>query len=815
MPTSVITGNGNWSSVVPDAPWQGGIKPAPGDLVTGNGAFVVDLDEDADIGASAAGAVYPLDITGGLELRFGAGRTLTVRGRVRYGNAILRLRTGSRLLLGGAGYAAGTMIALEASGVAAGQSRIINEAVGTHAEIKAFDGTFLQFTRATSFTFIGGLIDIDCGHTAQAAGNSLDLFAAAGEEISFSRGWKIRNFLQLNLQGCAATAHFDVEAGEHINPLASSKLHWVLTSITAATTGRRRFVDNVVRLEAYHGNTATWQMAASAGASLAGFTIKGNMLDRFGMTPNATNQGSGHLPTEFADNCFYIRGGGPSNYLLQGGWGGMVDDKALQRGYFYIDEGATGVDANFTKPGGFSALQTTGTCEMVDSVYQTSSANEEGDIASNAGEGSGGVTLFKWIRGLAVPNSARKTPGSWNAHDSIFYHRKYEGCTGLSATNTNTRAAAHIGATYMGQEGDTAAERCLIWSPEQLDNNEGLEPAVESRGMFIKTVLAPYTGKVTNAGSTTTSLILNTLRTRQNAAWTAPTAANQTPASSGAILRVLTGAHAGAESVITGVSGVSAGNATFALSPALPGVPADGDDVRIFVRDPLVLDEVGQNAHWNLGRGRLLDTNGADDGYTSIYDGMACSDRARIGVDDIDLGTGSDPATEGPKFVDWKRNFERAYTELFGQAQPAVWASGASYVVGDLRTMTTAEDAGFASYYHGLPIVFRCVAAHTAAATNRPGTGTAAAGDAEYWRKRWEPATAEYLRTAILAGTLVGGLHPVRALNEWVRAGFYTQAVELHGTGAGGLDIGIGSAYSAAAGVSRNRRWSRRRRSRR
>lgn len=197
------------------------------------------------------------------------------------------------------------------------------------------------------------------------------------------------------------------------------------------------------------------------------------------------------------------------------------------------------------------------------------------------------------------------------------------------------------------------------------------------------------------------------------------------------------------------------------------------------------------NAAYNLNTATVYDASGANGvsklGYgavTGTY--FRQTTQSAVGAHDIDLGTGSNEMTSGPKFVDSSRNlatFDTAATGL-NHAAGTAWADSHSYSIGDV---CSSQSSGF---YANAVINFRCIKAHTSAsedATNgQPGGTTATA-----YRTNWEFNSAYLIRqdTSLIA-----------TLYTWVSNGFKVQNADLNNAGSDGVTIGAMGYQAPASG---------------
>ncbi len=201
------------------------------------------------------------------------------------------------------------------------------------------------------------------------------------------------------------------------------------------------------------------------------------------------------------------------------------------------------------------------------------------------------------------------------------------------------------------------------------------------------------------------------------------------------------------------------------------------------------------NGKFQLQNGTIFDAAGAN-GVTKVgYDVFYSSNQAAIGAHDVVL-SGSDPIVAGPKFVDTTRNLVTWDIAFLGSPVGTAWTTGHSYVVGDVAS------AASSTFYNNATVNFVCILNHTSnsgnATNGKPGASTTTA-----WDTNWEPQSYSKMRVAVAAGTtyVVGGVtyNAIRALYEWVRAGFSPQEAALHNTASDGTDIGAVSFTAPAS----------------
>lgn len=197
------------------------------------------------------------------------------------------------------------------------------------------------------------------------------------------------------------------------------------------------------------------------------------------------------------------------------------------------------------------------------------------------------------------------------------------------------------------------------------------------------------------------------------------------------------------------------------------------------------LPQTGWHAHYNSATGNLKDTAGTNQLTLLGYDGLRLTDyvgfRTAMLARDLDLGTGTDETTQGPKFYDNTRYFATADRALFGNTGVgiAAWADAHNYAVGDIVKAATV------GWYNNLDINYRCVKAHLSNAADTTTNGKPSHLTTSY-RTNWEFATAFTIREAVKAGTTysdpvlgVSGVKPIKYLHAWNRLGWKPRADSL------------------------------------
>lgn len=154
-------------------------------------------------------------------------------------------------------------------------------------------------------------------------------------------------------------------------------------------------------------------------------------------------------------------------------------------------------------------------------------------------------------------------------------------------------------------------------------------------------------------------------------------------------------------------------------------------------------------------------------------------------------GLGVHDILADPAFVDPTRNWATFDSAYLGN-NPASWATGTSYSVGDIVKTASSGMYGNAS------INYRCIAAHTSAVGNATNGQP---GVASSYQTNWEFATNDRMRTstAVYNGSIRQATP--RDVWTWVHNGFAPTNIALHNTAHDGFDIGA-VAWQAAATAS-------------
>src|SRR3990170_3114379 len=176
--TAITTGgNGNWSSVVNNAPWAGGVVPVEGDTVIIASGHTVTLNQDATVGSDPGfGGTAALAITGALTFDNAASRTLTLKGD-------LTINSGGQLLIGTSGarynsaYVA-TIIFNYSASMASGKYGL-RVAYSTTSVLKAYGTVKTNNTYLTSQAASGQAIISVNDATGWANGDTIEIASTA------------------------------------------------------------------------------------------------------------------------------------------------------------------------------------------------------------------------------------------------------------------------------------------------------------------------------------------------------------------------------------------------------------------------------------------------------------------------------------------------------------------------------------------------------------------------------------------------------------------------------------------------------------
>lgn len=212
------------------------------------------------------------------------------------------------------------------------------------------------------------------------------------------------------------------------------------------------------------------------------------------------------------------------------------------------------------------------------------------------------------------------------------------------------------------------------------------------------------------------------------------------------------------------------------------------------------------NGKWNFG------TSWATAGYdaTSLARGYLTGSSGGANYA-FTAGTtpGDHDVNADPQFVDHKRSLVMFDQGYLGKPVGTAWASGTSYVIGDIVSVTTS------GVWFGQTVNMRCIKDHPSTATGvtgKPGNGTGASP--VRWSDYWEPASCYWMRESLLAGTTYdgtplggsSGVSIVEIARLWIRAGWAPTNTAYQNTGFGGVTIGAVPFYSAPSVSTRRGR---------
>jgi hypothetical protein len=184
--------------------------------------------------------------------------------------------------------------------------------------------------------------------------------------------------------------------------------------------------------------------------------------------------------------------------------------------------------------------------------------------------------------------------------------------------------------------------------------------------------------------------------------------------------------------------------------------------------DMLVAGSITNNAYWNASTGTLYDQNGANGTAVLGWDRWRQTVKPTFATD-INLGSGTDARSQGPRFVDTTRNIATFDSAYLGNSA-AAWGDGHTYAVGDVVSASTL------TFYGGAVINYRCWQAHT---SNAVDASLGKPGSAASYRTYWEFASIHRIADAIVTETTLTDARIgctnctyIQALSAWVRQGF-------------------------------------------
>lgn len=771
MAAYTSSGAGNWSSA---STWGGAGVPGIGDTATVNHAVTVDAN--TTVGTSGAFGTIVITVGSAGSLTIATGIRLTVRGDTQLQNSVLTLAAGA-IYEFDSSVAAGTplyKIQIGSVGSQQNSKLVCNGTSGSRCTIRKASGSgnglIGRFTNAGTawtqarcvYTDFSDLGTAAYGYDTSAIQMNLNHSAAAEgyfDHCTFTRCGTIEYV------ATAAARDMVFTFNRMDDSIATQFAIWL--TATASTTGLRTVTDNVFPCTAYVATAAGKEVILSG--SLKGLTFARNIAHRYRASSITENS----APTQWQYNVIICRGTGSASNTMLTGLGGI---NATFSDSYLFSTAPTGDPIGIDSPAG----SLSGTMTYAGFIFDFDGPNEDGDFI-HYGTPTAAQTLI-YERNLSIPNSRGRSSGSINGHGNKWHTIRLRHNTVMSADNTSPSVTGLVG----------------FWTGSGYVNHVGMYDELRDNLVWSKTVRAtgsgnliahhknsggPFTGNAT-AGSTTTQM---------NLSGTVPTTAGVSMAEAGAIV-VITG-KTGSGPPVGEVRTITANTASaITVGTAFSATPDTGTSYSIFSYDNLRIGGVLKNGHYNSGTGTVWDQNGANPTTLTGYDGFWQTNPSTLGSSDINLGTGTNEMTQGPKFRDTSRNlatFDRAY---LGNTSVTAWSSGASFVVGDIRSNSNA------SYYNGTVVNFRAIAAHAGnTANSEPGVGSA-------WRTYWEIASVQRLRDAVIAGTkitdatlgLTNASYP-EVLIAWVRAGFAPSNTALKGTASDGGDIGAVAAFSAAS----------------
>lgn len=716
----------------------------PADTDTATVTHAVTVDANTTVGGSGAAGTAAITVSGSGSLTVNTGVALTVRGDTVLANTVLTLSAGSTYYFDSS-LAAGTPRYKIRIGSTNGQtnsklvcsgtsgSRVtIGKAAGSGNGLigRGVNGSTTWCPARATYTDFS-----DLGSTSTGYDNDgVELNGTTGHEIYLDHCVFTRCGRVIVSPAAATDLVFTFNSFSGCIQ-AGGYLLW--TNCAASTTGLRTITDNLL----IDGDTANVIVCES---NVKNFVFERNYIARAVTT---SMSGAAGVATSFADNIYVPRAGNSSNFSM------LANPGNNDRSY-WMSEAASEISS-------FSPSLTGAVTITFDGlITETSWAREDMDAFHIQSPTSAQTVNIR--RGLVLPNSRGYMSGNYTAHGNKYVTWNIEHCTMMSSqtgVSSTGQACVYIGSGYQGHAGMYPSIRSnLLWNK--------VEPAAAG---WIVWNARPSNSGTADSGTTTTLVDAGV-----NPQWV--TGANVTAGDSA--LKLLITGKTGSGPEVGETSVVTTGTATtIGFSPALTAAPDTGTGYITGVVDVVTVGDY--NATFLLRDGTVYDADGANGASKRGYESLWATSQAAVGAHDITL-TGTDETTGGPQFVDSTRNLATFDSAKLGNTATA-WADATVYAVGDFVSAATS------TFYNNATINYRCVKAHTSevghATNGKPG-------DAATYRTNWEFASAYRLRQGVLNGTTLDGYNYVRALYEWVRAGFSPRNTLLIDAGHDSVTIG-------------------------
>lgn len=765
---------GNWSAAG-QTTWNEVGVPADGDTVTIASGHVVTVDVNTEVGANSGVGTPAITVAG--ELITASSVTLISNGDIDIDNGVHTMQAGSIMTWGNS---TGVRYGWQGVTVAQTSSRVVMSGTSvSHCTVnkEAAAGTwFFSPSSTASNSHIGMSADytdfVDGGTALSAFNNgttngwAINISTSGATQEARLNKCTLTSCGTLTVQNCAATRHIDIDIKIEKPLNAIGTVFNVFIDAAASTTGHRN-----LRIVGRHSYVA---IATTRTNYVINNVIVARLVDGAAITG---------LPTSVQNILINSR------YLNLSSFGSVGETITNVGGFL---DAATSV-SNYFMQG--PAPSGTGTITYDNFVCQDTSAWEENDLFAPSSPGTGGPFTYHLKRWINILNSRGLPGGSLHsAHGSSLTTSKITHCTAGFQDNQSPSARAWFfvnhGADFPGHSAMIDDVRSnLIYSPTVLVSPGGWVVLHYSQSLLVP--LASVSMYGTAAGTSISTRIDCTGK-----AWS--TAVGQRFSDAGAVV-VITG-QSGTGPPVGETRTISSNTAaTITVSVAFSATPDTGTTFKIYVLDSATASQIGYNAYYNAVNGTVY----GPDGYSTSrvvkgYEGMVLTDVNAIGVNDIDLGSGTDIEGAGPMFRDTERGFHNYANRYLGPAgvatTPSDWLTATGYVVGDrVKAQTSAWFANEVLWY-------RCIVAHTSGASTKPGSGA-------NWRTNWEFDFLSAVSDFVYADTLV--TDPTLSLTNasyiehvfaWIRYGWTPMNTTLRNAGHDGEDIGAVDVGSTGVG---------------
>jgi hypothetical protein len=484
---------------------------------------------------------------------------------------------------------------------------------------------------------------------------------------------------------------------------------WNFFNVTKSTTGLRIFdLNGLISSVNFGKSMANWRIKRSTCAAM-------RYVGLTDFTP----------PTEFWGIAFLSHPASSSTTSI--GVAGGTESMLFN---FANDPNAS---ANFNP---YTVAGMNGTQTMDNIINQYTGDAEQVDGVSVPG--TAGTTILNQIRRLINLCNAKglSSGGVMSEHGQLGVQQDVAHVTQHTVGEVAGSLNVMLGALYCGHQNivNQLADS-LFATPAPIVGSGGfglIDYGVSPVGSGADTSISTLFHSTAGGSSTVIQYSIG--------AWS--TTAGQRFQDASATLRVIatvaSGPAIGEECTITANTATSV-----TVSGGFTGSVFTGVQFLVKVLDKAKDGAVKNNGYYNGKTGTNYDSTGAT--FTRMgADGLCCTTPANLNANLVNLGTGSDWVGGGPKF----RANEDGYDfvtfdqDVLGFGVGTTWATGQSYVVGDVRSF---QDA---TRFNNRVINFYCIAPHTSGAANKPLDNTTS------WRNQWRFASEVRLARAMADGTL-------------------------------------------------------------